>query len=454
MKDGDAIEGNFDKIKKTTNSLLIDRFVSAIGISLFCLAMYLIYLGYRPLVPANTMRAWVIIASIIIFVVIVYNILLNIVNPTVEAQLKYWREIDRWLTFGFDLISFLVIVLLFPHANAAMKLLTIVIYVAYMPTNIILDPGRESSAQISILLLIGALAFELMQNRTFADIALSILLIAYGAVMFIGAGSIRKAVQLAVTRHEEAEHAKKNLELAVKEIAAERDAKTRFIAAVSHDLGQPIQAANLFVEQIIRAPNQGAREQAATGARRSFEAAEDLIGHMLNYLRLEADAVRPNFTEIDCVKLAQDVTARYIQTNQQIEFIFENSHKDIIAKLDRSLIERALGNLIANALMHSNCSKIVLRVIKNTNKSVNFEIIDNGSGIEAADAEKIFEDYFQGKATKSEMRGGFGLGLASVRRLIKLMNGSVWLDTSWHKGARFIINLPLYPTKDIDGFRL
>ena len=69
-------------------------------------------------------------------------------------------------------------------------------------------------------------------------------------------------------------------------------------------------------------------------------------------------------------------------------------------------------------------------------------VIDNGTGMLAKDSPHIFDDYFQSSSTRDQVRGGFGLGLSSVKRIAKLLGGDAGLDAGWRGGAAFFVTVP------------
>jgi signal transduction histidine kinase len=107
---------------------------------------------------------------------------------------------------------------------------------------------------------------------------------------------------------------------------------------------------------------------------------------------------------------------------------------------DVELVERALLNLVDNGLRHSHGTRLLIGA-RRRGSSVRLWVIDDGVGIASGDADSLFEDYFQGSNHGDEVRGGFGLGLASVQRTMALMNGTAGLDPHWTHGSAFFLEL-------------
>jgi signal transduction histidine kinase len=105
---------------------------------------------------------------------------------------------------------------------------------------------------------------------------------------------------------------------------------------------------------------------------------------------------------------------------------------------DPELTERAVSNLIDNAIRHAQCTKIVIGALRR-GKTVRLYVIDNGVGIFRRDRATLFDDYAQGSDHGDVIRGGFGLGLASARRAMELMGGKVEFDERWTSGSAFFL---------------
>jgi signal transduction histidine kinase len=104
------------------------------------------------------------------------------------------------------------------------------------------------------------------------------------------------------------------------------------------------------------------------------------------------------------------------------------------------LLERALGNLINNAVQHSGASRIVMGVRPFGPDRRRLWVVDDGRGIADADADHLFEDYYRGSAPV--VKSGFGLGLSSVRRIAILLRGEARFETRWKGGAAFYLEFP------------
>ena len=107
--------------------------------------------------------------------------------------------------------------------------------------------------------------------------------------------------------------------------------------------------------------------------------------------------------------------------------------------LDPALLDRAIGNLVHNAIVHSGATKLLMGCRHAGAQRLRLYVVDNGVGIGSMDAKHIFQDFYRGSDSRERVKTGFGLGLSSVRRIAELMGGSAGLDPRWIHGAAFYL---------------
>ena len=103
-------------------------------------------------------------------------------------------------------------------------------------------------------------------------------------------------------------------------------------------------------------------------------------------------------------------------------------------------MERILGNLVGNAIRHARARRVLVGARRRGGR-VRVWVIDDGSGIPEHDVPRLFQDYAQGADRLDRVQGGFGLGLASAKRMAQLMGGEVGLDREWKSGSAFWLEL-------------
>lgn len=209
-----------------------------------------------------------------------------------DAELaRVWTPLGRIaqtaLNIGIAASPWLLLI----HADLGLRGLMTVLFVWFIATEIM--TGSEATrvpAWEIVMLTVSTIGFVLWTAPPYAG-AQAFFLAMIGATMLGLRQLVRRTARAAVTARLRSELAEAETQVALAAAAAERDAKTRFIASASHDLQQPLQAAHLFFEAAVETGDAAARVRAIEGARAAFASTSALIGTMLDHLRLEAGAV-------------------------------------------------------------------------------------------------------------------------------------------------------------------
>jgi signal transduction histidine kinase len=412
----------------------------AVGSIFFTIAAALAWQMFRPHVPAAIMQIWVGgTAAFMISWYILCTIFL-IRQPGELERETTWFPAQIYVRIGSNLVVLATVWLFYPYAPRDLQLVMTVFYVAHVPTQILALPQRGLINAAGTAIMMGSVAaVQLIHGGSYAMV-IALFVIAFAAVMILLGQIEGTTISDVLFERRKSEEATRQLELALAAVAAERDAKTRFIATASHDLSHPLQAASLFFDQALRAPDPAHREQAAEGVRSAFAAADQLLSHMLNHLRLEADAVEPHLTRLALAPVMTRIAAQFGPAATDAGIIIKGMPTRALVEADRALLERALGNLVDNAIKHSGATRIILCPRRSGRGALRIWVLDDGKGVAGIDADQLFDDYFRGAATGST--SGFGLGLSSVRRLAALLHGSAGFDLRWRSGAAFYLELP------------
>ena len=409
---------------------------------MFVIAATAVYWLTAPHVPAGRLTGWAMLNSGFIAIWLWILATMAVRRPQPAELVQIWGRAARFLIYGSHVIVMLAIWGLLPFCPPALQHLLALLFLFNSPVQIIASPESVTANRIGVIMTSGSLMLWLALYGDAVAVPIIGFTAMLGAALLLLANIIPKTVNAVVAERLESDLTVRLLNEAIAQVAAERDAKTRFIATASHDLGQPLQAASLFFDQLQRAPDQHNRAIAADGVRRAFAAADQLLGHMLNHLRLEADKVEPIATQVSLGPLLARVAAQHALAAAAVNLRIRLVPTRAEIRLDPVLLERALGNLLANAIQHSGGDAVLIGVRQHGVGWLRLWVIDNGSGIGSADARRIFDDYYRGSDSRAAVKSGFGLGLASVRRIGTLMNGSVGLSPAWRRGAAFFMEFP------------
>ncbi|MBK7162409.1 MAG: HAMP domain-containing histidine kinase [Sphingomonadales bacterium] len=384
------------------------------------------------------MQIWIIFAVITLIVTTGTQWLVLLIKPGQDELYEKWQTFDRRIAILNELLLMATIFCCFPFLHMEQRIFATAYVVGYIPMTIFADPGNVTMNRIATVLALGSFAVFLVIYGNGVEQVLALVVVAYGCFLFYAVGNIHRIITKSVAAQWEAERLSKELQLALIETAAERDAKTRFISTASHDLGQPLQAAKLFSEQVAEAHNQVALQRARSGLDWAITSAQQMLSHMLNHMRLEADAVTPYPKAFDLSEVIQRIGHQYSALASQHDIHIKTMSAKGTIFTDIVLLERAIGNLVHNAILHSGGHRILIGGRKKGG-AWNIWVIDNGVGVEEKDAASIFDEYTQASNSKSQVKVGFGLGLSSVKRLAKLLGGGALLDPRWTNGAAFCI---------------
>lgn len=361
-------------------------------------------------------------------------------RPGPRETVLIWGKASLYIICVSQLLVAWAIWGFFPALEPTARMMLAGMFLVCSPAQLIASPENVMANRFGILASAGSLVAWFALRGGGLDLAMAGFSLGIGGMFFVLAGYLPGTVIEAVAARRAAEEARARLETALQAVAEERDAKTRFIAAASHDLGQPLQAAGLFFDQVLRATDPAQRARAEDGVRRAFAAADQLISHMLNHLRLEADAVDPYLVTLELGPVLARVAAQFAPAAAEAGARITVLPSRVRVRVDRVLFERALGNLVANAITHSGAKRILVGV-RQARGQVRVWVIDNGAGIARVDVGRVFDDYYRGDSG-ARVKGGFGLGLASVRRIARLMGGAAGLEPAWISGAAFYLEFP------------
>jgi signal transduction histidine kinase len=219
-------------------------------------------------------------------------------------------------------------------------------------------------------------------------------------------------------------------------------AKSRFLAAASHDLRQPLHALGLFV-QALQETSLATRERQTIGnIRRSVDAMEELFNSLLDISRLDAGVVQPHITTLPLASVFDRVRFEYAPIARQKQLSLRVVKTSLFVRSDPSLLARLIRNLLSNAVRYTDAGGIVVLGCRRVGCEVRIEVWDTGKGIPSDRHEEIFQEFYQLDNPERDRRKGLGLGLAIVNRLAKLLNYRVDMRSAVGKGSMFSITLP------------
>lgn len=229
--------------------------------------------------------------------------------------------------------------------------------------------------------------------------------------------------------------------------------KTKFLAAVSHDLLQPLNAARLFAGALAdqSLPLQTANLVQSLG--RSLQDVETLLGTLVDISKLDAGAVIADISEVNLQPLLSNLADEYQQIASADGLYFKAVPSTAWVQTDPALLLRVLRNLLSNAVRYtSSGGRILLGVRRLKAKGggqpqVAIEVWDQGAGIPEAELGAIFGEFKRLAHASSNAEKGLGLGLAIVDKISKILDHPIQVRSTPGKGSVFSVTLPQLTTQ-------
>lgn len=221
--------------------------------------------------------------------------------------------------------------------------------------------------------------------------------------------------------------------------------KTRFLAAASHDLRQPMHAMGLFMGELSNRIDTPEQRKIVEKVEESVEAMSGLLDSLLDISKLDAGVVVPHEQEFAINTLLHRLAQDYAPIALKRSITFKVRSVEAIVVSDPILLERILSNLISNAIRYVPQHGIVLVACRKRGEHIRIEVRDNGPGIPDAEQQNIFKEFVQLANKARDRSKGLGLGLAIVNRLAALLGLAISLRSAPHRGSTFAVEIPRVP---------
>ncbi len=223
--------------------------------------------------------------------------------------------------------------------------------------------------------------------------------------------------------------------------------KTRFLAAASHDLLQPLNAARLFTTSLSeRAPTDEIREL-TLHLEGALSSAESLISTLLDISKLDAGALRAESKTFPIADLFEQLSKEFQLIADQRDIKFNSRSRNEAVHTDPKLLRRVLQNLLSNALRYTRKGGRVLFAIRAFKTNIRIEIWDTGIGINSNDLPSIFDEFKRLSEGIETEKKGLGLGLSISKRISDLLKLSLQVRSIPGKGSCFAVTLPISKEK-------
>lgn len=234
-----------------------------------------------------------------------------------------------------------------------------------------------------------------------------------------------------------------NSELAQAKSTAEdaNISKTRFLAAASHDILQPLNAARLYVTSLVERQSGGEDSRLVENIDDSLEAIEEILGALLDISRLDAGAMTTSITSFRMGDLMRSLEIEFapIARAKGLELTFVPCSLPV--ESDRALLRRLLQNFISNAIKYTPRGRVLVGCRRH-GQSLQIGIYDTGVGIPVQKRSEIFKEFHR-LEQGARIARGLGLGLSIVERLARVLDHGIALDANASGGSVFSVTVPI-----------
>lgn len=219
--------------------------------------------------------------------------------------------------------------------------------------------------------------------------------------------------------------------------------KSRFLAAASHDLRQPLHALGLFLDTLSRGALPAPQAAVLSHARVASGAASEMLTTLLDYSRLEAGVVKAHAAPFAVQPLLRALEQEFGVQADAASLIYRTRETAAAAAADKALVDLVMRNFISNALRYTHAGGLLIACRSRAGRLA-LEVWDTGYGIAPEHLEDIFKEFHQLGNPERDRRKGLGLGLAIVRRLAQEMRTQVEVRSRPGRGSMFRLWLPAW----------
>lgn len=240
-------------------------------------------------------------------------------------------------------------------------------------------------------------------------------------------------------------HLRRSFEAALVKAKTEAEAatasRTQFVAAASHDLRQPLNAAVLYLESISQKDLGESDAEGLRGIGLALENLDGLLATLLDISRLDSGGLQPDPSDFYVQPLFDRLANEYgaIARIQHLEL--KTMPTSAVVHSDLMLLETVLRNLLSNAIKYTDTGRILMGLRRRGDR-VSIEVRDTGVGVSKEHIVRIFDEFWRAPGSAESGRGSAGLGLSIVERICQLLGTSIQVYSEPGKGSTFMLELP------------
>ena len=233
------------------------------------------------------------------------------------------------------------------------------------------------------------------------------------------------------------------LDGARREAERANDAKSRFLAAIGHDLLQPLHAAHLFVDALQQRVREPESHRLTTQVSGALDSTTALLTDLLDMSRLEAGGLVPEVRDLALAEVLEPLVSEGRAVAAEQGLVLDYVPTRVWVRSDPRLLRRILQNFLSNALRHTPTGRVLIGV-RRMGDVMRVEVHDTGPGIDPSQRALIFEEFRRGEHARGQ---GLGLGLAIARGIAQVLDAPIGLRSHVGRGSIFHVDLPGAPAQ-------
>lgn len=218
--------------------------------------------------------------------------------------------------------------------------------------------------------------------------------------------------------------------------------KTKFLAAVSHDLLQPLNAARLFTGSLAEHPEAANCLTLVRNISNSLDDVENLLGTLVDISKLDAGVIKADVSAFAINELLDNLAVEHQQLAKSVGLTLDFVPSSVLIKSDIHLLARILRNFLSNAIRYTESGRVLLGCRRHAGY-VSIEVWDTGIGVPDDKKEEIFQEFKRGDGQHLKQDRGLGLGLAIVDKITRILGHRVRVSSQPGKGSVFAVEVPL-----------
>lgn len=293
----------------------------------------------------------------------------------------------------------------------------------------------------------GSVIFSETANISFIKSSLMMLSYVVSSIFIIVINSyvgnlqlfLSKQNQLIKSQSDELKQAHAKVIKAKEDAEESSHSKSRFLAAASHDLRQPIYALELYIGALDTQDGQ-AKAHIISQMKKSAYELRELLNYLFDISKYDTGVSEVNLRQVKLDQIIEDLELEFKDLSEKEGRPLTVRSSNAIVETDPVLMHRIIRGLVTNALRHAKKGRVLLG-FRHKKHSVRCEVWDSGVGISASELDKVFEEFYQVENQNRDRSKGLGLGLALIKRMCEALGHAIEVHSIEGKGTCFSVEM-------------